>query len=43
MMQSAKNRVGGNAPVELNCTREWGILVQRQVRSAFVVTVLVVE
>jgi hypothetical protein len=29
MMQSAKYRVGGNAAVELNCTREWSILVQR--------------
>jgi len=29
MMQSAKNRVGGNAAVELNCTRDWSILVQR--------------
>ena len=29
MMQSAKNWVGGHAAVELNCTREWSILVQR--------------
>jgi hypothetical protein len=42
MMQSAKNRVGGNAAVELNCTREWSVLVQRQVRSTFIVVVLVV-
>ena len=28
MMQCAKNRVGGNAAVELNRTREWSILVQ---------------
>src|ERR1700724_814811 len=41
MMQSAKNRVGGNAAADLNCTRKWRILVQRQVRSAFIVIVLV--
>ena len=29
MMQSAKNRVGGNAAVKLNCTRDRSILVQR--------------
>ena len=29
MMQSAKNTVGGNAAVELNCTRDWSILVRR--------------
>jgi hypothetical protein len=43
MMQFAKNRVGGNAAVELNCAREWSILVQRQVRSTFIVIVLVVK
>ena len=43
MMQSAKNRVGDNAAVELNCTRKWSILVQRQVRSIFIVTALVIE
>src|SRR6516225_578696 len=32
MMQSAKNRVGRSAAVELNCTPEWRIFVQRQVR-----------
>jgi len=29
MMQSAKNRLGDNAAVKLNCTRDWSILVQR--------------
>ena len=42
MMQSAKNRVGGNAAVELNRTRDWSILVQRYVRSPFIVRVPVV-
>jgi putative ABC transport system substrate-binding protein len=28
MMQPAKNRVGGNAAVKLNCTRDWSILIQ---------------
>jgi hypothetical protein len=37
MMQSAKNRVGRSAAVELNCTPEWRIFVQRQVRSRLVV------
>ena len=42
MMQCAKNRVGGNAAVELNRTRDWSIFVQRQVRSRFIVVANVI-
>ena len=35
MMQSAKNRNSGNPAADLNRTREWRILVQRQVSSRF--------
>ena len=37
MMQSAKNRNSGNPAADLNRTREWRILVQRQVSSRVVV------
>src|SRR6516164_8350405 len=42
MMQSAKNRNSGNPAADLNRTREWRILVQRQVSSRFVVVANVI-
>ena len=43
MVQSAKNRAGSNTAAGLNCARDWSILVQRQVRSTFIVIALVVK
>ena len=42
MMQSAKNWAGSSAAADLNSTREGAHLVQRQVRSRFIVVANVI-